>query len=231
MKNILLCALLLSSVAVLSAQRSLSVQLSYSPSFSLTQERQKDNLGQLTFCNQVDFQLVYQLTERVGLVAGAGMASVNQRLPYPDVRTVQEAIYLRVPLLLNLQFPVGERQRFFIRVGPHFDYLVGATDITEGPTTFTDDQGNDLGTYPQKQTQDAQNRYSSFNLGATLEIGNAWQLSENLSFVSALHLTSSITQPGVPEFLILSPPDPAQDNRRTWGGAFGLKFGLSYRLT
>jgi len=97
--------------------------------------------------------------------------------------------YLELPLLLKVNFPIGEQFAFFIDAGPYAGYLLSAKNVTSGSSNVYIDENLTQPLTPAAvsfdQTTDVKDDIKSFNFGLQAGVGFNVNFLNSIFFLNA----------------------------------------------
>lgn len=154
-----------------------------------------------TFGYNAGLTLGYNFSETFGISTGALISRQGQNYTtgFENVAKDEQDFYsrqlnyVRIPIMLKMSGDPSKGASAFVRVGPHIDFLTGATynyDYAQvigsgrstGSVNLRDHQGYEI--------------YRSMLIGATLEMGSRIRISDNFGIILALNLSGSFNVEG-----------------------------------
>ncbi|MGH1334697.1 MAG: outer membrane beta-barrel protein [Aureispira sp.] len=157
---------------------------------------------QVTYGSQLGLTVGYNFSEKVGVMTGFGLASINQNyISDYDNRTKEnqstfnrKTTYIRIPLMVRIGGDPTAPSSAFFRFGPHFDFLASA----EGDYDTFIGIGN-VGTRVDGtinyRDDNFEGAFSNSVIGLTMEVGGRIRISDVMGVLLLFHLESSLTNP------------------------------------
>lgn len=166
----------------------------------------------------------YMITKHFGVITGFGVTGISQHysLGYPSPSVDHNATftrnmtYLRVPLLLRLQTPIGKGWTVYGQAGIHGDFLLGTSHRLE-------EDGN-----ARPFNTDIEKSYNQSMWGLTAELGIMYQIAPQTSLMLGVHGTAGINYPGGDDvnFTIYGSQSPTIGFASAALQTVGLRFGI-----
>lgn len=133
----------------------------------------------------------YMITKHFGVITGAGLLGVQQRysMGFPQPSANHNAIYtrnltyLRLPIALRLQMPVGEKWTIYGQAGIHGDFLLNSNENLQADGNATN-------------TRDLSDTYNNSVMGLSGELGVMYQFTPHTSLMLGVHGSTTLTTPG-----------------------------------
>lgn len=165
----------------------------------------------------------YGFTENVGLGLNVLYSFQGQRYEWRNLELYKKLQYLKIPLTLDLSFPMGMYSSFYVKIGPQLDILMNARIDESDGDEFVDDQ---------------MSAYMDAELSGVLSFGTAFELTDRVSFDIGVRGDAGLTNAEDEDYKlnIHNPrdmvfPSPANGSRAmTSNMTLGLTFGLRYNL-
>ncbi|WBM74666.1 outer membrane beta-barrel protein [Saprospira grandis] len=210
MRNLSLLALFLMAAQFGFAQKGLEFGVTFTPATSwiINDEdfAQGDEMDlQATFGYNAGAHLGINFTEGMGLQVGLNLSQQGQNYinkasssnkDEMDVYS-RKLTYVRVPVLLKFNGSTEGSFTSYFRFGPHLDFLSKAVynyEENSGAALRVDREDIDL-MEVEKLTGGNYKIYNDVVIGATLEMGGAINVDENMKILVLFHLSGSLTNP------------------------------------
>ncbi|AFC22809.1 outer membrane beta-barrel protein [Saprospira grandis] len=257
MRNLSLLALFLMAAQFGFAQKDLEFGVTFTPATSwiINDEdfAQGDEMDlQATFGYNAGAHLGINFTEGMGLQLGLNLSQQGQNYinkasssnkDEMDVYS-RKLTYVRVPVLLKFNGSTEGSFTSYFRFGPHLDFLSKAVynyEENSGAVFHIDREDIDM-TRIEKRFCENYKIYNDVVFGATLEMGGAINVDENMKILVLFHLSSSLTNPEGQDsyaagkdvsgpFSANPSAFPDYDYSRTRGTAYNVMGGLTVGLT
>ncbi len=160
-------------------------------------------------------------TENIGVGLNVLYSIQGSKYEWKDVEYTKNLQYLKIPLMLTLSFPVGDKIIFLEKIGPQFNILLDAT--------LLDKDG-------EKIIDDFSDAFENFDLGIMLSTGIGYKIDENLSIDMAIRFDYGFTNAENEDYILnihnpsdLVTPAPATSPRETTNNTtVGLNVGIRY---
>ncbi|WCL81522.1 outer membrane beta-barrel protein [Saprospira sp. CCB-QB6] len=255
MRNLSLLALFLMAAQFGFAQKGLEFGVTFTPATSwiINDEdfAQGDDMDlQATFGYNAGAHLGINFTESMGLQVGLNLSQQGQNYINKASSSNKEDMdvysrkltYVRVPVLLKFNGSTEGSFTSYFRFGPHLDFLSKAVynyDENSGSIVRMDREDIDLTQVENPFTGENYKIYNDVVFGATVEMGGAINIDENMKILVLFHLSGSLSNPEGEESYDASPyvsltnpsafPDDAGSASR--GTAYNVMGGLTVGLT
>lgn len=259
MRNLSLLALFLMAAQFGFAQKGLEFGITFTPATSwiVNDEdfAQGDEMDlQATFGYNAGAHLGFNFSEGMGLQLGLNLSQQGQnyinKASSNDKATMdvysRKLTYVRVPVLLKFNGSTEGSFTSYFRFGPHLDFLSKAVYNYEAKNDdlfYLTSNRKDIDLTQVKKSPDENYKiYNDVVFGATLEMGGAINVDENMKILVLFHLSGSLSNPegkdsyaagaAVSGLFNANPsafPDDAGTGTR--GTAYNLMGGLTVGLT
>lgn len=185
--------------------------LNFTPNSSHIFNKNDGNVSGLkrpfTFGFNAGVMATYYFNENVGLAFGLQYVQNGQRYEYPtilgNIEDSRRLGYLRIPVLVHFH-NIGNTG-LYARVGPNFDFNVDAKN---------------------KATTDIKDKYRTFALGVTGELGYAFRLTDRTRLLLGVQVASTLSNPEKENAQFFG------NSNRDYSANFnvGLNLGLNFLL-
>jgi len=256
MRNLSLLALFLMAAQFGFAQKGLEFGVTFTPATSwiINDEdfAQGDEMDlQATFGYNAGAHLGFNFTEGMGLQVGVNLSQQGQNYINKASSSNKEDMdvysrkltYVRVPVLLKFNGSTEGSFTSYFRFGPHLDFLSKAVYNYENKSgSLVRFSREDIDLTTVEKPLSGGEKYKIYNdvvFGATVEMGGAINIDENMKVLVLFHLSGSLSNPEGEESYNASPfvsltnpsafPDDAGSASR--GTAYNVMGGLTVGLT
>lgn len=160
-------------------------------------------------------------TENIGIGMNVLYSFQGDRYEWKGVERTKQLQYIKVPIMLTLNFPFGTNMMFVGKVGPQIDFLTAA------------ELQNKSGNVIKSKYRSA---FEDYGLSAMLSAGVGYNIGNNLSIDVAIRCDAGLTNAENSEYMLnihdpfdLTTPAPATSPRgMTSNITTGLSVGLRY---
>lgn len=227
MKNLIFIITILVFTCQIYAQKGVKIEAIFAPGISFALNKQDMDKGDaldmdVPFAFNAGVLLGYGITETISFTTGfmfnqhtAAFVDKRTTLPAGGADPVvgekfsRSAGYIRLPLLLSISGDPNLAAGFFVRAGPHFDLLTGATYKDErmiGYSKYNPDSGLDLKKQVTIYEKDASGAltntgrkgrvFRDFVIGASVDVGAQIRINDHIKMTVMLHFEASSNPEG-----------------------------------
>jgi hypothetical protein len=182
-----------------------------------------------TFGLAGNFNLGYEFNKHIGLKMEIGYAKLGQS--YKD--QIADSVYSRIVKLNYLQIPLlfkyrtgGEVARFYLLVGPQFNFLLSANQTYLMNGDADDRTFQDLKNNTHKVSEEnIKDRYTSYDIFARIDFGVDITLVKNLILNAGLSMGYGLTDINATDYRIKDTSGNYNPSHNIFGG---FNVGLCY---
>lgn len=227
MRNFIFGIIILFFVNQIQAQKGVKIEAIFAPGISFALNKQDMDKGEtldmdVPFAFNAGVLLGYGITETISFTTGFmfnqhNAAFVHKRATLPlggddpnfNKKFSRSAGYIRLPLLLSISGDPNLAAGFFVRAGPHFDLLTGATYRDErliGYSKYNPDSGLDLkkqvtiyekdGSGALKNTGRKGRVFKDFVVGLSVDVGCQIRINDHIKMTIMAHFEASSNPEG-----------------------------------
>lgn len=181
LKVVIASASILSSTECLNAQKGLQLGAEGTPQMSWIMNKDDNDNSKFEYENTINSSFgitgEYGFTNNIGIAINGLYSFQGQRFKINGVEHVKKIEYVKIPLMLAINYNIGSNLCFIGKIGPQLGLLTNAK--------FTDKDGNELA--------NNQTSYMDYDIGGVAYAGIGYKVNDNLSIHANLRFDYAFT--------------------------------------